>query len=249
MNATSTPRVHRESGANRWSDSGRVARDESEEGGGASRGWAGVVVVMLLLPEWLIWGPKAYLRVLLHATNQPAVVATAPRMLVNRTLTAQADPAPPVAHPAPRWPKLALGLYLLGLGILLVRLTIGTARAYTLARRAVNRAGRLTSAACAAPVTVGWLHPVVILPEQWFQWPAAQMDAVWTHELEHAADTIHWCNGSPFSTVQCSGSIPSPGGLSANCRPWPRKLVTRRCWNPGTTHASIPNACSTWPVP
>jgi protein involved in polysaccharide export with SLBB domain/beta-lactamase regulating signal transducer with metallopeptidase domain len=148
--------------------------------------WAGVVVVMLLLPEWLIWGPKAYLRVLPPATNQAAGVATAPRMLVSPTQMPQAAASPSGAHPAPRWPKLVLGLYLLGLGVLLARLTIGTARAHALARRAVNRTGRLTSASCAAPITVGWLHPVVILPEHWFQWPAAQMDAVWTHELEHA---------------------------------------------------------------
>jgi protein involved in polysaccharide export with SLBB domain len=107
-------------------------------------------------------------------------------MLVNLTLTPQVDASPSGAHPAPRWPKLALGLYLLGLGVLLARLTIGTVRAHTLARRAVNRAGRLTSASCAAPVTVGWLRPVVILPEQWLQWSPAQLEAVWTHELEHA---------------------------------------------------------------
>jgi protein involved in polysaccharide export with SLBB domain len=148
--------------------------------------WTRVVVVMLLLPVWLTWGPKAYLRVLPNATHQPAVVAIAPRMLVNLTRMPPAQASPSGTHPAPRWPKLALGFYLLGVGVLLARLTIGTARAHTLARRAVNRAGSLTSASCAAPVTVGWLHPVVILPEQWLQWSPAQIDAVWTHELAHA---------------------------------------------------------------
>jgi protein involved in polysaccharide export with SLBB domain len=76
-------------------------------------------------------------------------------------------------------------MYLLGLCVLLARLTIGTMRAHTLARRAVDRAGRLTSACCAAPVTVGWLHPVVILPEHWSQWSPAEIEAVWTHEAEH----------------------------------------------------------------
>jgi beta-lactamase regulating signal transducer with metallopeptidase domain len=148
--------------------------------------WAGVVVVMLLLPTWLTWGPKAYLRVLPNVTNQPAASATAPRMLVNLTQMPRADAPPSGTHRASRWPWLALGLYLLGIGVLLARLTIGTMRAHTLARRAVNRAGILTSASCAAPVTVGWLHPVVVLPEEWPQWSPAQIEAVWTHELAHA---------------------------------------------------------------
>ncbi len=146
--------------------------------------WAGVVVVMLILPVWLAWGPKAYLRVLTN--TQPAVIATAPRMLVNAAPLPPVDASPPVIHPTAPWPKLLLGLYLLGFSVLLARLTIGTARAHTLARRAVDRAGRLTSASCAAPVTVGCLRPVVILPEHWLQWSPAEIEAVWTHELEHA---------------------------------------------------------------
>jgi protein involved in polysaccharide export with SLBB domain/beta-lactamase regulating signal transducer with metallopeptidase domain len=152
--------------------------------------WTRVVVVMLLLPMWLTWGPKAYLRVLPNVAHQPAVVATAPRMLVNLNRMARADAFPsgtrPASDRARRWTKLALGLYLLGLGVLLARLAAGTVRAHMLARRAVNRAGILTSASCAAPVTVGWLHPVVILPEQWLDWSPAQSKAVWTHELAHA---------------------------------------------------------------
>jgi hypothetical protein len=32
---------------------------------------------------------------------------------------------------------------------------------------------------------VGWLHPVVILPKNWEEWPPQQLDAVLTHEREH----------------------------------------------------------------
>ena len=45
--------------------------------------------------------------------------------------------------------------------------------------------GRLTSAACASPVTVGWLRPVVILPETWQEWSHNKLDAVLTHEHAH----------------------------------------------------------------
>src|SRR5260370_42206188 len=43
-----------------------------------------------------------------------------------------------------------------------------------------------TSPLCAAPVTVGFFHPVVIFPDHWRQWPQAQLEAVLTHEGEHA---------------------------------------------------------------
>jgi hypothetical protein len=35
-------------------------------------------------------------------------------------------------------------------------------------------------------VTVGFFHPTVIVPEHWHQWPQAQLEAVLTHEGEHA---------------------------------------------------------------
>jgi hypothetical protein len=78
------------------------------------------------------------------------------------------------------------GIYLLGVAVLLGRLTIGTVRAHLLVRTAANRDGRLTSTMCAAPVTVGWLRPSVILPECWREWPQEQIEAVLTHEREHA---------------------------------------------------------------
>src|ERR1700721_4151507 len=136
--------------------------------------WVGVMVVMLLLPMWLAWGPKAYLGGL--PRTQPPLIATAPRMLVNPTLLPTVEASVPVNQPAAPWPKLLLGLYSLGLCVLLVRLTIGTVRAHALARRAVHQGGRLTIASCSAPVTVGCLHPVVILPEHCHKWPPAQMD-------------------------------------------------------------------------
>jgi TonB family protein len=33
---------------------------------------------------------------------------------------------------------------------------------------------------------VGWLHPAMVLPEEWRRWPRAQLNAVLAHEEEHA---------------------------------------------------------------
>ncbi len=136
--------------------------------------WASVVVVMMLLPAWLAWGPKASLPVLPPAPMQTAValpVMDAPIAAPVATNSASTEPQPS----AWTWATFVLGIYLLGLVVLLIRLAIGTIRA-----------NRLTSASCVVPVTVGLLRPRVILPKCSPEWPQAQLDAVLTHEGEHA---------------------------------------------------------------
>ena len=140
--------------------------------------WAGVVAMMLLLPIWAAWGPRASLRVLPPVNQSNADKATA---LIEIFSTGSVRSTPVV-------PKLAvlLGVYLSGLCLLLFRLGLGTVRARGLVRDAVLHDGVFASLSCAAPVTVGFFHPIVIFPEQWRQWPQAQFDAVLIHESEHA---------------------------------------------------------------
>jgi len=149
--------------------------------------WAGVVILMMLLPAWTAWGPKASWRVLppvpRPAASRAAVPAQAFPEFAAPSLEAIAPPAQPRAW---NWPICAAVIYLLGVCVLLARLALGTVRAHLLVRRAANRGCRLTSVSCAAPVTVGWFTPTVILPECWHRWPQAQLDAVLAHEGEHA---------------------------------------------------------------
>jgi uncharacterized protein (TIGR03435 family) len=72
-----------------------------------------------------------------------------------------------------------------GLGVLLVRLVIGTLRVKRLLRGAVLENCKLTHVACSTPVTVGWVRPKVILPESWSGWPERQLSAILVHEAEH----------------------------------------------------------------
>jgi hypothetical protein len=127
--------------------------------------WTAVVLLMLLLPVWTAWGPKATVLVLPPA---PASVPTAFAVL------ASSSGPMPVQTSGLAWRRYLLGLYLLGAVSLLIRLAVGTIRAK-----------RLTGASCVAPITVGLLRPRIILPERWRQWPQAQVDAVLTHEGEH----------------------------------------------------------------
>jgi bla regulator protein BlaR1 len=135
--------------------------------------WAGVVVLMLLLPAWVAWGPKASIPIL-RSDRAPAVVLLPPPSPVELVSRTPSSPASvPVRSPA-REGGGYVAIYLLGVGVLLLRLGIGTLRA-----------NRLTSASCVVPVTVGLLHPRIILPKSSRGWPQAQLDAVLAHEGEH----------------------------------------------------------------
>lgn len=139
--------------------------------------WAGVAALMLLLPIWTAWGPKAAFRVL------PAV----PRNIANpsegriETFSTGARRGTAVSPVL----EVLAGAYLLGLGLLLFRLAVGTIRARRLVRNATLHDGVRTSSLCAAPVTVGLLHPRVIFPEHWRQWHQTQLDVALAHESEH----------------------------------------------------------------
>jgi beta-lactamase regulating signal transducer with metallopeptidase domain len=150
--------------------------------------WAGVVLVMLVLPAFLSWGPKASLPLLPHEMR--AITAGTPLVVTPRSHTPPVQM--PTAKPAPReafvwsWPAFFAGAYLLGLALLLIRLAIGTMRVRTFLRGAEMRNGRLTHASCTTPVTVGWMRPAVILPAGWPEWPQARLDEILAHEREHA---------------------------------------------------------------
>jgi len=152
--------------------------------------WASVVALMLALPVWTAWGPRAVVRVLPPPATPAVSRSAAPEAAVSAQALPQAfhaeTPLPPSRSLAWSWRNCLAALYLLGLCALLARLATGTVRAHLLVRRAANREGRLTSGSCAVPVTVGWLHPAVILPECWRRWPREQLEAVLAHEGEHA---------------------------------------------------------------
>jgi TonB family protein len=152
--------------------------------------WASVVVLMLALPVWTAWGPRAVMRVPIQAKAPTMSRPAAPAVAISGQPMPEEfraeTPTPPARSLPWTWRSSLAALYLLGLCALLARLATGTVRAHMLVRRVAHREGRLTSDSCAVPVTVGWLRPAVILPECWQQWPSEQLDAVLAHEEEHA---------------------------------------------------------------
>jgi len=140
--------------------------------------WIAVIGVMLLLPAWIVWGPRANLPVL---PAPPATIATIDSVPV--ALSDTSEPMPMLDQTLPSrqskalrwtWTEAAVGVYLFGAFILLLRLAIGTIRA-----------SRLTGAACAAPVAVGLLRPRIILPDAASEWTSVQLDAALAHERAH----------------------------------------------------------------
>ena len=149
--------------------------------------WAGVVALMLLLPIWTAWGPKVSLRVLPPLAQSFATSAKPPIEIFTR------DDLRP--NGLSTGLTVLLCVYLVGLGLLLFRLVMGTVRAVNLVRDAVLQGGVRTSLLCAAPVTVGFFHPMVIFPEHWRQCLRRNSMPSWRMSLSTSGAAIRWSNG------------------------------------------------------
>jgi beta-lactamase regulating signal transducer with metallopeptidase domain len=98
---------------------------------------------------------------------------------------------------------MAGGIYLLGVGVALVRLIAGLCIVARLVARSSVPDGlpadRLYESLGRAalrcrvndrlqvPITVGWIAPLVLLPPTWILWAPARRDAIVRHELAHTA--------------------------------------------------------------
>jgi GWxTD domain-containing protein len=160
--------------------------------------WTVVLMGMLVLPLWMVWGPKASFPVMSSPPltgwirapwARPTVAA---RVGASQEITPASETASTQGTAATAatsrvtWRTTVIFIYGLGVWVLFGRLMLGTVRAHRLMQRAVREGTRSTSDQCAAPVTVGWVRPIVILPRGWQSWPDRQLEAVTVHEEEHA---------------------------------------------------------------
>jgi hypothetical protein len=153
--------------------------------------WASVMIIMLLLPLWILWGPRArtpvpsFLRPQFESIVRLSGGHSEP---VESISSIQAGTMSERSESNPRWnwKWLSGGAYLIGVCTLFTRLLIGTASARRLAGRSQLQKGFLTSSSCATPITLGVFRPVTILPESWVEWSSSQLDMVLAHEREHA---------------------------------------------------------------
>jgi uncharacterized protein (TIGR03435 family) len=133
-----------------------------------------VPVASVVLPRWSL--PILPAKPVVAMETAPVPVAA----------TADAVRAIPRAAPKATPLPVELSLYLAGLLAVLAYRAIG----WTLMRRVVSRSTPLhshlrESADVLAPVAVGIVHPVVILPANWRTWNASTRRAVFAHEFAH----------------------------------------------------------------
>lgn len=153
------------------------------------RAWTATMLAMLLLPVWTTWAPSITAPVL-PAVREKVAIEVPPMAwipaIVDVPHTVVAEPVRNIP-PARRvdWEEILLGVYLAGVAAMLARLIVGTWQVRAMLRGAHQTDGFVTSPRCFAPVTIGWLRPIVLLPESWRTWPKARLDAVLFHEREH----------------------------------------------------------------
>src|SRR5688500_15533951 len=101
---------------------------------------------------------------------------------------------PPPQAPRPVWPLVVFGIYVGGVLLFAARLLYGSylvARMIGRGRRIGGdsmRAGApvVDSPDVAVPMTAGAFHPVIVLPADGQEWPAAALAAVLAHDGAHA---------------------------------------------------------------
>lgn len=162
----------------------------------AAAGMLLLPVLQLAVPSWPVpvWIERA-------ATAPDVAIEPLPVELPDGVLiTAAAPPPDPLNYGA-----ILLGVYLAGAAVLLARQISSSVKLRKLIResasvepnglaeaaQAVGYTGRLPeireNRAVRVPFTCGVSDPVIVLPEDWREWPATKLFAVLAHETAHVA--------------------------------------------------------------
>jgi beta-lactamase regulating signal transducer with metallopeptidase domain len=149
--------------------------------------WSAVLFSMLLLPLCLEWGPVLRLRILPEAkTSQQLVqLLTAPSSSSFPFVSSHGAKTAGAPLISLFWLCAVGAVYFIGASLLLAQLVVGTVFARRLMRTRISAGSHSVSPNCASPLTVGWLHPIVLLPADWREWPERKLTAVLSHEAEH----------------------------------------------------------------
>lgn len=153
----------------------------------AHRAWVGVALALIALPVVIAWGPLVAIPIAGEAPPWmtggghagPAPLPGEAGAVLHVAITAAA-PAAEVP-----WARALLALYVVGALVFLARIIAGVRDASTLRHHARLVDGRLTSARCSTPITIGLRAPVIVLPQGWTSWPAPELAAALAHEEEH----------------------------------------------------------------
>jgi hypothetical protein len=150
--------------------------------------WTAMLCGSVAIPLLATALPKIPLAVMRTAT-QPAEY----RMVVHNGVLAGVREVSQVGV-SPKhinWPRAAVVVYIVVAGTLLLRLGAGLLMSRRLLRSSRSTALRSEgievreSDRVAAPVTLGIVHPAIVLPVDWRDWESTKLDAVLAHERSH----------------------------------------------------------------
>jgi beta-lactamase regulating signal transducer with metallopeptidase domain len=138
---------------------------------------------------------------------QTEAAATSPQLSIEQPPSRVESAAPSSYSPAAkdetmlRWPAILVALYSSGAILLLLRLAFACRRLHVLRSsahpiavlpgllqddaRELDLSGLLESSRVASPVTLGFLHPTIVLPNGWRDWPAPKLRLAISHERAH----------------------------------------------------------------
>jgi beta-lactamase regulating signal transducer with metallopeptidase domain len=153
--------------------------------------WTTVLCASLALPALRVFVPSMPL-VVMRAQPAKSVVdgPVSLRPLSSRPAESIAAPVPAVA-PSFDWKRAAIWVYALITAALLLRVFASLAMNLRLLRASVatgRRSGASeirVSGRVMAPVTLGIVHPAIVLPQGWREWDEAKLEAVLVHEQSH----------------------------------------------------------------
>ena len=154
--------------------------------------WTMVTMGMLLLAAFAPLMPPIPLRVFRPVPAANVDAASTSIGPIHASPVVQVESVPSKSTPSARsiWPQVAAALYAAGSIFLLARLGLGYLFTLRLVRasRPLEHAwapGIFQSSWIAVPLTVGWIHPKILLPSGWETWGHVKLQAVLAHERTH----------------------------------------------------------------
>jgi len=157
--------------------------------------WTAILLGSLLIPMMSVTLPKVSIRVM-PAARLPVTAAASDEVVQDSFVAGSrhetaAKPTVSRTSAPLDWGLLTLAIYGSIAFVLLVRLLIGMVLTFRILRRS-RTTGQMTggieireSEDVAAPVTLGILHPAIMLPVDWIEWEHGKLEAVLAHERSH----------------------------------------------------------------
>jgi beta-lactamase regulating signal transducer with metallopeptidase domain len=159
------------------------------------RAWTGVLMAMLLLPFISVWAPKITIPLIPAESGfqEISIESSVPIPDLSSADTGSSAPSKIqrlyiAGKRSSSWFsifEIAGIIYLIGFCLFIARLLAGMVLSYRLVQKAQRNHKGFYFSQCSVPLTIGLLHPRILLPIESRSWDTDTLAAVLTHEREH----------------------------------------------------------------